>query len=206
MKMNVWRRHSVVLLLVLLVGAFACAALIYSTLWARYNNALQQLEPRSERLEGVVNAGAEIETLLSAASSTVAPLVHPAGETSQNDIQQKLRQMIMASGGTLVSSQVALEPGVDGKLARIRRTALLSGCAPPTSRVRGQVLARVRKMHACLCSWRPPWHQKRPSHDQTLVRRPRLGCRSCGCERLLVAYRKRALEPAASAPARSSKG
>lgn len=127
MKMNVWRRHSVVLLLVLFVGALACAALIYSTLWARYNNALQQLEPRSERLEGVVNAGAEIETLLSAASSTVAPLVHPAGETSQNDIQQKLRQMIMASGSTLVSSQVALEPGVDGKLARIRLTATVNG-------------------------------------------------------------------------------
>jgi general secretion pathway protein M len=57
----------------------------------------------------------------------VAPLVHPAGETSQNDIQQKLRQMIMASGGTLVSSQVALEPGVDGKLARIRLTATVNG-------------------------------------------------------------------------------
>src|SRR3989344_741301 len=103
MKMNVWRRHSVVLLLGLFVGALACAALIYSTLWARYNNALQQLEPRSERLEGVGNAGA------------------------QNDIQQKLRQMIMASGATLVSSQVALEPGVDGKLARIRLTATVNG-------------------------------------------------------------------------------
>lgn len=127
MKMNLWRRRAMVLLLLLLLGALACAALAYRALWMRYDNALQQLEPRSERLEGVVEAGAEIETLLDSASSTVAPMLHPAGETAQNDIQQKLRQMIMASGSTLVSSQVALEPGVDGKLARIRLTATVSG-------------------------------------------------------------------------------
>lgn len=127
MKMNVWRRRAVVFLLVLFFGALACATLIYRTLWVRYDNALHQLEPRSERLEGVVNAGSEIETLLSSASTTVAPLLHPAGETAQNDIQQKLRQMIMASGSTLVSSQVALEPGVDGKFARIRLTATVTG-------------------------------------------------------------------------------
>lgn len=127
MKMNVWRRHAVVLLLVLLVGALACAAVVYRALWGRYDSALLQLEPRSERLEGVVNAGSEIETLLTTASGTVAPLLHPASETAQNDIQQKLRQMIMASGSTLVSSQVALEPGVDGKLARIRLTATVTG-------------------------------------------------------------------------------
>lgn len=127
MKMNIWRRRSIVFLLTLFVGALACAALAYRTLWVRYDNALHQLEPRSERLEGVVNAGPEIETLLNSASSAVAPLLHPAGETAQNDIQQQLRQMIMASGSTLVSSQVALEPGVDGKLARIRLTATVSG-------------------------------------------------------------------------------
>ncbi|MBV7428773.1 type II secretion system protein M [Acidovorax sp. sif1233] len=127
MKMNVWRRHSIVLLLVLCIGALACAALVYRALWVRYEGALHQLEPRSERLEGVVNAGSEIETLLSSASNTVAPLLHPAGEAAQNDIQQKIRQLIMASGSTLVSSQVALEPGGEGKLARIRLTATVSG-------------------------------------------------------------------------------
>lgn len=127
MKMNLWRRRAMVLLLVLFLGALACAAVAYRALWNRYDNALQILEPRSERLEGVVDAGSDIETLLDSASSTVAPMLHPAGETAQNDIQQKLRQMIMASGSTLVSSQVALEPGVDGKLARIRLTATVSG-------------------------------------------------------------------------------
>jgi len=127
MKNNIWRSRAMVALLLLLLGALAGSALVYRALWARYDNALAQLEPRSERLEGVVNAGTEIETLLASASSTVAPLLHPAGETAQNDVQQKLRQMIVASGSTLVSSQVALEPGVDGKLARVRVTATVTG-------------------------------------------------------------------------------
>jgi general secretion pathway protein M len=127
MKMNLWRRHAIVLVLALCLVAMACAALIYRALWIRYDNALQQLEPRSERLEGVVKAGAEIETLLSSATNTVAPLLHAGGETAQNDVQQQLRQMIVASGSTLVSSQVALEPGADGKLARIRLTATVTG-------------------------------------------------------------------------------
>jgi general secretion pathway protein M len=127
MKMNSWRRHSMVLLLALFVVSLACAAWVYRALWIRYDVALQQLEPRSERLEGVVNAGSEIEALLESASSTVAPLLHPAGEAAQNDIQQKIRQLIVSSGSTLVSSQVALEPGVDGKLTRIRLTVTVSG-------------------------------------------------------------------------------
>jgi len=127
MKTNIWRRRAIVSLLVLLLGVLVVSALVYRAMWQRYDNALAQLEPRSERLEGVVNAGAEIETLLASASSTVAPLLHPAGETAQTDVQQKLRQMIVASGGTLVSSQVALEPGVDGKLARVRLTATVTG-------------------------------------------------------------------------------
>ncbi len=127
MKMNVWRARSLTLILVVLIGAMAGTALVYRALWVRYDNALLQLEPRSERLEGVVNAGSQIEELLGAASSTVAPLLHSGGEAAQNEVQQKLRQMIMASGSTLVSLQVALEPGADDKLPRIRLTATVSG-------------------------------------------------------------------------------
>ena len=125
--MNFWRRRAIVALMLLFFGGLACAALVYWSLWVRYDNALQQLEPRSERLEGVVDAGADIEALLSSASTTVAPWLHPAGEAAQNDIQQKLRQMIVDSGSTLVSSQVALEPAGEGKLARIRLTATITG-------------------------------------------------------------------------------
>ena len=108
MKVNVWRARSLLLVGVLLLGASVAAALVYRALWLRYDNALLQLEPRSERLEGVVNAGNQIEELLGTASSTVAPLLHPGGEAAQNDVQQKLRQMIMASGSTLVSLQAPL--------------------------------------------------------------------------------------------------
>lgn len=127
MKTNIWRRRAIISLLVLLLGALAVFAVAYRALWARYDSALAQLEPRSERLEGVVNAGSEIESLLASASGTVAPMLHPGGETAQTDVQQKLRQMIVASGGTLVSSQVALEPGEEGKLARVRLTATVTG-------------------------------------------------------------------------------
>ncbi|MBW8463155.1 MULTISPECIES: type II secretion system protein GspM [unclassified Acidovorax] len=125
--MNPWLRRAVVVVLLLFFGGLVCAALVYQALWARYDNALQQLEPRSERLEGVVNAGADIETLLGTANGTVAPWLHPGGEAAQNEVQQKLRQMIVASGSTLVSSQAALEPGAEGKLARIRLTATVTG-------------------------------------------------------------------------------
>lgn len=127
MKKNIWLRNSVAALLLLVVVVATGSALVYRALWMRYDNALEQLEPRSERLEGVVNAGSEIETLLGTATGAVAPLLHPAGDTAQNDVQQQLRALIMASGSTLVSSQVALEPGVDGKLARIRLTATVTG-------------------------------------------------------------------------------
>ena len=127
MKVNVWRARSLLLVGVLLLGASVAAALVYRALWLRYDNALLQLEPRIERLEGVVNAGNQIEELLGTASSTVAPLLHPGGEAAQNDVQQKLRQMIMASGSTLVSLQVASEPGGEDKIPRIRLTATVSG-------------------------------------------------------------------------------
>jgi general secretion pathway protein M len=105
----------------------AGAALTYRVLWNRYESALEQLEPRSERLEGVVDAGSEIEALLSAAGEAVTPWLHPSGESAQNEVQQQLRKMIMASGSTLVSSQAALEPAGEGKLARIRVTATVTG-------------------------------------------------------------------------------
>ena len=126
-KMNVWRGRAMAVLGVAFLLALVGAALIYRSMWIRYDGALQQLEPRSERLEGVVEAGADIEALLTSASGTVAPLLHPSGESAQNDLQQQIRQMIMASGSTLVSSQVALEPAADGKLARIRLTATVGG-------------------------------------------------------------------------------
>lgn len=127
---NIWLQRSAIVLVVLLSVALAGASLVYRSLWNRYDSALAQLEPRSERLEGVVVAGPDIETLLGTASRAVAPLLHPSGDTAQNDIQLQLRTMIVASGSTLVSSQAALEPGADGRLARLRLTATVTGDWP----------------------------------------------------------------------------
>lgn len=127
MKVNIWRRRAVVTMLLSLVFLLAGAAWIYQFLWGRYDNALQQLEPRSERLQGVVQAGSDIEKLLTSANEVVTPWLHPSGETAQNEVQQQLRQMIDASGSTLVSSQIALEPAGENKLARIRLTATVTG-------------------------------------------------------------------------------
>lgn len=124
---NPWMRHSIVVLLVLFLGVIGCAAFAYQVLWTRYDAALQQLEPRSERLDGVVAAGEDIEAQSSSVGAMVSPWLHPGGDSAQNDIQQRLRQMISSSGSTLVSSQVALEAGAEGKLARIRVTATVSG-------------------------------------------------------------------------------
>lgn len=125
--MNTWTRRAIAIASLLALVVLACVGLVYRSLWMHYGGALQQLESRSERLDGVVDAGAEIERLLGVARNTVTPLLHPAGENAQNDVQQKLRELIVASGGTLVSSQVALEPGAEGKLSRIRLTATVTG-------------------------------------------------------------------------------
>lgn len=127
MKSNVWVRHTWLALAVLVLGFLVAGALLYRSLWTRYDSALGQLEARSERLEGVVNAGLQIEALLAKARANVTPWVHPGGENAPNEVQQKLRELIVNSGSTLVSSQVALEPGAEGQMARIRLTATVTG-------------------------------------------------------------------------------
>ena len=127
MNMNIWRRRSIAALGLASLFCLVSAALTYQWLWKRYDVALEQLEPRSERLDGVVQSGAEIQKLLSSARESVAPWLHPSGEAAQNETQKQLRQMIDASGSTLVSSQIALEPAGENKLAKIRITATITG-------------------------------------------------------------------------------
>ncbi|MBI3103016.1 MAG: general secretion pathway protein GspM [Burkholderiales bacterium] len=125
--MNPWTRNAGFALLCLVAVALATVAGIYRTLWVRYDTALGQFESRSERIDGVIRAGSDIEKRLALARNAVAPMLHPSGENAQNDVQQKLRELITASGGTLVSSQVALETGADGKMDHVRLTATITG-------------------------------------------------------------------------------
>lgn len=135
MKPNIWVRQTVVALALLAVCLLAAGALLYRSLWTRYEGALGQLEARSERLDGIVNAGPQIEALLAKARANVSPWVYPAGENAPNDVQQKLRELIVNSGSTLVSSQVALDPGAGGQMARLRLTATVTGDWPKLVRL-----------------------------------------------------------------------
>lgn len=125
--MNPWTRNAGALLFCLAAVVLAVAGGIYHTLWVRYDTALGQFESRSERIDGVIQAGPDIGKRLALVRNAVAPMLHPSGDNAQNDVQQKLRELITASGGTLVSSQVALETGADGKMGRVRLTATITG-------------------------------------------------------------------------------
>ena len=70
--MNTWTRRAIGILILLALGGLAGAGLVYRALWTRYDGALQQLESRSERLDGVVEAGSDIESRLGDARSMVA--------------------------------------------------------------------------------------------------------------------------------------
>lgn len=125
--MNPWTRHASTLLLCLALAVLAAAGGIYRTLWVRYDAALGQFESRSERIDGVIHAGPDIGKRLELVRNAVTPMLHSSGDNAQNDAQQKLRELITASGGTLVSSQAALETGADGKMDRVRLTATITG-------------------------------------------------------------------------------
>lgn len=125
--MNLWTRNACAVLFCLAAAVLAVAGGIYRTLWVRYDAALGQFESRSERIDGVIQAGPDIGKRLALVRDAVAPMLHPSGDNAQNDVQQKLRELITASGGTLVSSQVALEMGADGKMDRVRLTATMTG-------------------------------------------------------------------------------
>lgn len=141
--MNVWTRRALVTALLCVLALLAGAGRAYNALWSRYDSGLSLLESRSERIDGLVGAGPDIASRLESARQTVAPWLHPAGENAANDAQQRLRELINASGNTLVSSQVALEPGAEGRLASVRLTATLTGDWPRLVRFMQDLQART---------------------------------------------------------------
>lgn len=124
--MNVWTQRALLTLLVGLLTAAGGAAWVYRSLWSHYDSAQNQLQSRSERLDGVISVGPDIESTLQSLRDNLQPWLRADGEAAQNDTQ-RLRELISASGSTLISSQVALEPAAEGKLAAVRLTATVAG-------------------------------------------------------------------------------
>lgn len=125
--MNVWTQRALLTLLVGLLTAAGGAAWVYRSLWSHYDSTQNQLQSRSERLDGVISVGPDIESTLQSLRDNLQPWLRADGEAAQNDTQQRLRELILASGSTLISSQVALEPAAEGKLAAVRLTATVAG-------------------------------------------------------------------------------
>lgn len=122
-----WARRALFALLALLLVLLLLAAVGYRALWLRYGDARAQLDARIARLDGVLQAGSAIDARLADARREVQPWLFPGGEGAQNDAVQRLRELVVKSGGTLVSSQAALTPAGEGKLAHARLTATITG-------------------------------------------------------------------------------
>jgi general secretion pathway protein M len=129
--MNPWTRRAVLLMLLGLLMVAAAIGAAITWLVQRYQHGLDQLEPRIERLAGLVAAAPEVQSKLQQASEQTGPWLHPAGASAQTDVQQRLRQLIDAAGLTTVALQAG-EPERDpvAPLARIRLTATLTGSWP----------------------------------------------------------------------------
>lgn len=126
--MNVWTRRALGAVVLFCGGALVVAGSIYRVLWMRYEQGLAQFESRSERIDGVILAGPAIEKRMTQARDVVRPMLHSNGLNAENEIQQKLREIIASSGTTLVSSQAALEPTAEGKkIQRYKLTATVTG-------------------------------------------------------------------------------
>ena len=110
-------------LLLLLVLVWA-----YWVNWARYSRAQDQIDARIARIDGVLASSAEIDAKLTEARQSIRPWLHQGGGDSQNEILQRLRELVVASGATLVSSQAAAVPAEgDQPLSRVKISATVSG-------------------------------------------------------------------------------
>ena len=125
--MNFWTRRVALTLVVALVVLGVAVGLVCAAFWQRYEQALHILEPRIERLSGIVKADSDIDAALNGANESLKLWLHAGGGKAQNDIQQHLRQIIDTTGATIVASQSVFESGDAQRLGRIRLTATVTG-------------------------------------------------------------------------------
>lgn len=131
--MNPWTRRALVVPVALALAIAAAVAGAATWLLQRYQTGLQTLEPRIERLAGVVEAGPEIQANLEQATQQIGPWLHPTGPNVPTEVQQRLRQLIDGAGLTSVALQAA-EPDTSGAVVRVRLSATLTGPWPAALR------------------------------------------------------------------------
>jgi general secretion pathway protein M len=124
--MNAWTRRALLIPISVLLCVIAMSFAFATRLYHRYQADLSTIEPRIERLSGVVEAGVNIQTNLQLAAQTLEPWLHPSSVGVQTEVQQRLRQLIDGSGLTTVALQAA-EPDSSLTLPRLRISATLSG-------------------------------------------------------------------------------
>lgn len=134
-SLHPWTRRTLIALLLLGLLALLLAALVWQARWSRYSDDLQQLEQRVERLDGIIDAGDDIEARLTAARTALEPWLHTGGDGASNDIVQQLRELIVANDGTLASSQTAHIDADEDGLERVRISATISGEWPQLMRI-----------------------------------------------------------------------
>ncbi len=140
-KKSAWVSAAVLLLLLVLL------AWIYWVNWARYASAQDQIESRIARIDGTLASSADIEARLTQVRQATGPWLHKGGADAQNEILQRLREMVVASGATLVSSQAAAVPAEgEQQLARVRVSATVSGEWPQLVQL-GQALQAQRPLY-----------------------------------------------------------
>ena len=135
-----WVSAGLLLLVVLLL------AWVYWVNWARYAQAQNQIESRVARIDGILASGADIDARLAQARQSTGPWLHKSGADSQNEILQRLRELVVASGVTLISSQAATAATpaeAEQGLSRLNISATVSGEWPQLVKL-GQALQAQR--------------------------------------------------------------
>ena len=142
-----WAKNAALATAALLLLIVLLLAWAYAVSWGRYESAREQADSRIARLDGILASSAEIDAQLAQARQTVGPWFHKGGDAGQNAILQSLRDVVVSSGATLVSSQAAPVPAEsEQKLPKVRISATVAG-----------EWAQLVRLGAALQAQRPPY-------------------------------------------------
>lgn len=122
-----WTRRAVWSIVAILFVGLALFSAVYWKNWLRYSDALDQLNARIERLDGLLRAGNTIDSRLEMARREVRPWLQPGGEAAQTRLSQRLRELVVSNEGTLVSAQAVMAPAEEGKIPYLKLSVTISG-------------------------------------------------------------------------------